>query len=106
MLYDKWNLEEKNKEVSVIPDFFKKENISDALARIMIRRGINSEDILIPFLHGSLNELENPFVMKGMKSAVDRILIAINKNENIVIFGDYDVDGITSTSILYRFFKK
>ena len=66
----KWNLEEKNKEVSVIPDFFKKENISDALARIMIRRGINSEDILIPFLHGSLNELENPFVMKGMKSAV------------------------------------
>lgn len=101
----KWNLEEKNKEVAVIPDFFKKENISDALARIMIRRGINSEDILIPFLHGSLNELENPFVMKGMKSAVDRILIAINKNENIVIFGDYDVDGITSTSILYRFFK-
>lgn len=102
----KWEIRKNKEEIVKIPEFFKKENISNALARIMIRRGIDNEKSLNLFLHGTLEELENPFHMKGMECAVDRVLEAIDKNESIVIFGDYDVDGITSTSILYRFFKK
>lgn len=102
----KWEIRKNKEEIVKIPEFFKKENISNALARIMIRRGIDTEKALNLFLYGTLKELENPFHMKGMECAVDRILEAIDKNESIVIFGDYDVDGITSTSILYRFFKK
>ena len=43
--------------------------------------------------------------MKGMQAAVDRIILALQKKEPLVIYGDYDVDGITATSILYRFLK-
>lgn len=100
----KWNLNENN-YVLKIPDFFKEEHISDELAKIIMKRGVQSKEDLNSFVNGTLKNLANPFLMKGMEEAVSRILYAIDNNESIVIYGDYDVDGITSTSILYRFFK-
>ena len=78
-------------------------DISRLLARIFINRGITDAGYIKGFLYPSLNELSDPFLLKDMDLAAERICSAISKGEHIVIYGDYDVDGITSTSVLYDF---
>ena len=101
----KWIYRETENE-ALLPGFFGNNGIPNGVARIMWRRGVRTEEMLQHFLYDGLANLADPFLMKGMKEAVDRIRIAIERHEKIVIYGDYDVDGITSTSILYRFFKR
>ena len=79
-------------------------NISDMLAKLLISRNVEFED-MGGFLRADLKNIEDPFVMKDMDKFVKRIKTAIEKNENICIYGDYDVDGITSITVLYRFLK-
>nr|MDD3720607.1 single-stranded-DNA-specific exonuclease RecJ [Candidatus Gracilibacteria bacterium] len=73
---------------------------------------IDIEDILLERFNGdfkeevSLDDLHNPYLLVGMKEAVERIKKAKENSEKVMIFGDYDVDGVTSTSILMHFFKK
>jgi len=81
-------------------------NISDALARILINRDIKTIEGAEIFLNPDMEELEDPFIMKGIDSAVGRIEKAIYNDEKICIYGDYDVDGITSLSMLYIVLKK
>ncbi|CDF58330.1 single-stranded-DNA-specific exonuclease RecJ [Thermobrachium celere] len=69
-------------------------------------RGIKAQKEAAQFLNPSVEHLFNPFLLKDMDRAVDRIDLAITRREKIVIYGDYDVDGITSTSILIRAFRK
>jgi single-stranded-DNA-specific exonuclease len=57
------------------------------------------------FLHPSLSHLHSPFLMKDMDKAVDRVVQALSKKEQVLICGDYDVDGITSTAIMVLFFQ-
>ena len=76
------------------------------MAGILLRRGIDTEDKLKHFCYDTPADLSDPFLMKGMQAAVDRIILALQKKEPLVIYGDYDVDGITATSILYRFLKR
>ena len=71
-------------------------------ARLLCQRGVTEPDQAARFLKPSLNDLHDPFLLAGMTEAVDRILAAIARRERIVIHGDYDVDGITSTVILER----
>ena len=97
----KWNIKI-HREGKEVPSFFSSYGIPRELARILIHRGIDSEEKLSHFLYDDLSCLSDPFLMKGMKEAVDRILKALERHEKIVVYGDYDVDGITSTSILYR----
>jgi len=80
--------------------------ISPLLTKVFLSRGIEDEEYINKFLNPSMDDLYDPFLIKDMKKAVDRIVNAIKGEERIIIFGDYDVDGITSTSILYDFFKK
>lgn len=87
-----------------VPGFFVF-SIPVGLARILLRRGIDSEEKLSHFLYDDLSNLSDPFLMKGMTEAVDRISRALDGGEKIVIYGDYDVDGITSTSIMVRGLK-
>ena len=89
-----------------IPAFFSIHGISPLVAGILLRRGIDTEDKLKHFCYDTLADLSDPFLMKGMQAAVDRIILALQKKEPLVIYGDYDVDGITATSILYRFLKR
>ena len=72
-------------------------------ARILVRRGFVDLDQARRFLHPSLEEMHDPFLMKGMDDAVREILTAVDRGEKILIFGDYDVDGICSISVLYQF---
>lgn len=80
-----------------------KAGISRLLARVLLARGLEEEEGIKRFLSPSFECLHDPYLLNGMEQAVDRIVRAIDKKESIVIFGDYDVDGVTSTSVLYDY---
>lgn len=81
-------------------------NISNLTARLLINRGLNTIEECKQFLEPSLVNFYDPYLLKDMDKAVDRIIKAIKNNEKIYIYGDYDVDGVTSTSILSIFLKQ
>ena len=76
------------------------------LCKIFVQRGINTFEKAKDFFRPQLSELHSPWLMKDMEKAVDRIIVAINNNEKILVFGDYDVDGTTSVASMYQFLKK
>lgn len=76
------------------------------VAKLLVNRGITTVAAGAEFLHGTLDTLLDPFGLKGMTEAVAAIEKALAAKEPIVVYGDYDVDGITATSLLYRFLKK
>ena len=78
-------------------------NITSLFSRLLINRGILCEKDAKDFFLPTLEKLPNPNLMYGIKKSVERIIQAVGKNEKIVIYGDFDCDGITSTAILYNF---
>jgi len=72
-----------------------------AIAHLLASRDLNTVDLVRRFLHPTLADLHDPFSLPGMQGAVDRITEALHDREQIMVYGDYDVDGITSTSLLY-----
>jgi single-stranded-DNA-specific exonuclease len=80
--------------------------ISKVLCKILVQRGIDTFNKAKNYFRPQLSHLHDPFLMKDMDKAVDRILSAIKENEKILVFGDYDVDGTTSVACMYRFLKK
>ena len=90
----------------MVKEFIRELNISETLARILINRNIETIEDAEIFLNPIIDELDDPFIMKGMESAVYRLEKAILKGEKICIYGDYDVDGITSVSMLYITLRK
>ncbi|MEW9077423.1 single-stranded-DNA-specific exonuclease RecJ [Terrisporobacter glycolicus] len=104
MIYNKkWTLKHKGKVKET--ELSKKINISPEISQILNNRGINDEKDAEIFMNPSLEYLRDPFLMKDMKKATERIKKAIENKERIYIYGDYDVDGVSSTSILYIYFK-
>lgn len=77
--------------------------ISRLMAKVFVSRGITDSEYVREFMNPDIARLHDPFLMDGMKAATARILKALEDNEDILIYGDYDVDGVVSTSILYRF---
>jgi len=80
-------------------------NIHPLIIQVLSNRGIEEKDSIYNFLHPSLKNLHSPFHMKDMDKAVDRITKAILNREKIVIYGDYDADGVTSTALLLDFLQ-
>ena len=80
--------------------------INYALCKILAERSINTFEKAKDYFRPQLEQLHDPFLMKDMDKAVGRILQAINDNEKILVFGDYDVDGTTSVACMFRFLKK
>ena len=78
-------------------------NISSAAARMLVVRGIQTADEARAFVRPSLEKLHDPFLMKDMDKAVERLHQAITQGEKILIYGDYDVDGTTAVALMYRF---
>ncbi|MFN3839267.1 MAG: single-stranded-DNA-specific exonuclease RecJ [Cyclobacteriaceae bacterium] len=78
-------------------------NINPFLTTILLQRGINSIQAARKFFRPSLTELHDPFLMKDMNEAVTRIRKAIDLNEKILIYGDYDVDGTTAVALVYNY---
>ena len=80
--------------------------IHPAVATILLRRGLQSSPEIFNFLNPSLDSLESPFVFTDMQRAVDRVRLAVSRGEKILVYGDYDVDGITGSSILCPILQK
>lgn len=78
-------------------------NISEIIARVLLNRGICEAKEIDKFLHPKLENLHDPFLLNDMEIAVDKIIECMNKKEKITIYGDYDVDGITSIATLSKF---
>ncbi len=103
MLKKKWILKEFDKEKVV--EISKKFKISPLIAIILYNRGVREDEDIREFLARDLSAMHDPFLMKDMDKATERITEAKEKGEKITIYGDYDVDGITSIAILYKYLK-
>ena len=80
--------------------------IHPAVSSILVQRGIETYEAAKKYFRPTLSELHDPFLMKDMDKAVTRIIEAVTANEKILVYGDYDVDGTTAVSCMYRFLKK
>jgi single-stranded-DNA-specific exonuclease len=92
-------------EASVVKQLGAALNVSESLANMMVQRNITTSEEASAFFNPSLEYLHDPFLMKDMNIAVDRISAAVKKNEKILVYGDYDVDGTTAVALMYSFLK-
>jgi len=99
-----WVIKAQGDEV-VIASLTRDLGIDKPLAQLLIQRGITSYEEARLFFRPDLANLHDPFLMKDMDMAVDRILSAINSGEKVLVYGDYDVDGTTAVALVYSFFK-
>ena len=95
-----WNVKKYDDEY--IKKIVEKYNITEIMAKFLVARQIEFEDIDM-FLNGDLTYLQNPYLIKDMDKFVERVDLAIKNKEKICIYGDYDVDGITSITVMYKY---
>ncbi len=81
------------------------EKLSPQVVEIIMKRGVKDTDALEHYLRPSLSDLHDPFLMPGMNEAVARLNKAIGNKEKILVYGDYDVDGITAVTLVYRYLR-
>ncbi|QGT99111.1 Single-stranded-DNA-specific exonuclease RecJ [Candidatus Syntrophocurvum alkaliphilum] len=98
-----WNLRKNNRDAA--ESLSKKLNISSTLASLLIHRGITKEKDAQMFLYGTIENLSDPLLLSGIQEAVKRIENAIRNKEKVVIYGDYDVDGVCSIVLLKECFR-
>lgn len=91
---------------NIVENIMNKHNISRLIAQVLVNRGITDEREIKVFLSPTRNDFIDPFLMSNMEKAVNRIIEAINKKEKTIIYGDYDVDGITSITVLKKFLEE
>ncbi len=101
----KWVLLD-NIEKEAIDNYAQQLNVPPIIAKILLNRGIDTFDKAKLFFRGKMENLYDPFLLADMEKAVERIARAIKQQEKILIYGDYDVDGITSVSMLYLVLKQ
>lgn len=80
-------------------------NINPVIQKILTKRGLTDQEEINKFLTGDLKNLYDPFLFRDMEKAVKRIKTALEREEKVIIYGDYDVDGITSATLLYYYFR-
>ena len=93
-------------QVNAAKDLGEKLGISPILASLLIRRGITTESAAKRFFRPQLADLINPFLMKDMDAAVDRLNDAMGHKERVLVYGDYDVDGCTAVALVYKFLRQ
>lgn len=99
----KWKYNEhENKQEAI--NLRQKYGLNSLISQILANRGITTQNAEI-FLNPNRHDFHNPYEMPDMEKAVQRIIQAIESNEKTIIFGDYDVDGITSSTVLKSFLK-
>ncbi|RMD91435.1 MAG: single-stranded-DNA-specific exonuclease RecJ, partial [Calditrichaeota bacterium] len=104
-MYSQWTFVQSfpNDEVSRLADQL---SVPPIIARILLNRGIETVEDAKFFFRAGLQDLHSPFLMKDMDTAVQRISQALENNESILVYGDYDVDGATATAMLLLFLRK
>ena len=101
----RWVIKERGDSV-VVKQLAGALGVSESLANLMVQRNITSPQEATAFFTPDLSYLHDPFMMKDMNIAVDRLSTAIKKNEKILVYGDYDVDGTTAVALVYSFLKE
>ena len=81
-------------------------NVSRKIANMLVQRDVTTFDEAKDFFRPSLDMLHDPFLLKDMDKAIQRVEAALENNEKILIYGDYDVDGTTSVALVYSFLKE
>ncbi len=97
----RWKLSEAKEDIQSL--FAKEFKLNPIVSQILINRNITDLETARRYLNPSLHDLHSPFLMKDMKEGVARMIRALQGNEKVAIYGDYDADGITALAILYRF---
>ncbi|OIJ16593.1 single-stranded-DNA-specific exonuclease RecJ [Anaerobacillus alkalilacustris] len=100
----RWRLE--GKDQSLAQQFVAELKVSPLVANLLINRGITTVEAANNFLYIEKTQFHDPFLMKGMRQAVERIQTAIHQGEKILIFGDYDADGVSSTAVMIHALKQ
>lgn len=95
-----------NSDYEKVREISEKFNISELLSTVLVNRNIIEDETIKLFLNPTRNDFHDPYLMPDMEIAVDRIIKAINTQEKTMIYGDYDVDGITSITVLSKFLKE
>ena len=103
----KWNYTPSTSEqTNAAIELGEKLNIGPILASLLIRRGITTESAAKRFFRPQLSDLIDPFLMRDMDIAVDRLNDAMGRKERIMVYGDYDVDGCTAVALVYKFLRQ
>ena len=97
----KWKIKETDNKI--VNDLAESLGVSRSIAHLLVIRGVTTFDEAKQFFRPDFSQFHNPFLMKDMQKAVERIQSAIANNEKILVYGDYDVDGTTSVAMLYTF---
>ena len=97
----KW--EYRNIDQDKVKEIAEKFYISELISSVLVSRGITEEDEIRIFLDPTRDDFYDPFLLPDIETAVERLIKAINNKEKVIIYGDYDVDGITSTTVLKKF---
>lgn len=100
----KWEIYDSNEQK--VKEICDKYNLNKIIGKIIVNRNVTSDEDVRIFITPTRDDFHDPFLFKGMDIAVDRILQAINNKEKILIYGDYDVDGITSTTVLKKYLQE
>jgi single-stranded-DNA-specific exonuclease len=105
-MINRWNLltptiEELHKKDQLVENM----GLHPIIAQLLVQRGVDTEDEVRKFFKPSLDDLHDPFLMPDMEKAVKRLNKALGNKEKILIYGDYDVDGTTAVSLVYRFLR-
>lgn len=100
-----WILKEQPDEIA-IKNLQTAVNASETLAILMAQRGIKDFDAARHYFNPTVNQLHSPFLMKGMFEASERITKAIENDERVMVYGDYDVDGTTAVALVFDFLSK
>jgi len=95
-----------NSDIEKVKEISEKFKISELLATVLVNRNIIEDEDVKLFLNPTRNDFHDPYLMPDMKQAVERIIQAIENKEKTIIYGDYDVDGITSITVLTRFLRE
>lgn len=101
----RWVLKQRG-DASLVSGIATALGIEDALAELLVQRGVTSFDEAKAFFRPDLSQLHDPFLLNDMDKAIERIATARQKNEKIMVYGDYDVDGTTAVSLVYAFLEE
>lgn len=105
-MQNKWFFKELNTEEECKKETLIKETgLPSTIAKMLILRGITTKKDVESFFNPKLEDLHNPMLIKDMDKAVERLTTAIMQKENILVYGDYDVDGTTAVALVYKFLK-
>ncbi|HRW21862.1 MAG TPA: single-stranded-DNA-specific exonuclease RecJ, partial [Bacteroidales bacterium] len=89
-----------------VREMAKELNVSEIIANLLVQRNITTYEEARVFFRPQLSDLHDPFLMKDMDKAIDRLDKAIRLNQRILVYGDYDVDGTTAVALVYSFLRK